>query len=87
MKRIINNKAINRIKADLSLVDWNRLLSNKSASDSFHSFHREIMTVLNKYAPEKLIKERPKKTKTPWMTNGLKQSIYQRVKNCMKKLS
>ena len=53
MKRIINSKAINRIKADLSLVNWNSLLSSKSASDSFHSFHRELMGVLNKHTPEK----------------------------------
>ena len=63
MKRIINNKAIDKIKADLSHVDWNLLLNKKSVSDSFHTFHREVMTALNKDAPEKLIKERPKKLK------------------------
>ena len=80
MKRIINNKAIDEIKADLSHVDWNLLLNEKSASDLFHTFHMEIMTVLNKHAPEKLIKERPKKSKTPWMTNGLKHNILKSKK-------
>ena len=75
MKRIINNKAIDKIKADLSNVDWNHLLNDKSASDSFKAFHNEIMLSLNKHAPERLIKERPKKIKTPWMTPGLKHSI------------
>ena len=32
MKQIINNKAIDKIKADLSHVDWNHLLNDKSAS-------------------------------------------------------
>ena len=68
MKRIINNKAIDKIKVDLSHVDWNHLLNDKSASDSFKAFHNEIMSLINKHAPEKLIKERPKKTNTPWMT-------------------
>ena len=40
----------------------------------------ELMKVLNKHAPEKLIKESPKKVKTPWMTNGLKQSILKSKK-------
>ena len=80
MKRIINNKAINSIKEDLFHVDWNQMLSSKSASDSFHSFHRELLKVLNKHAPEKLIKETPKKLKTPWMSNGLKQSILRSKK-------
>ena len=74
-KRIINNKAIDKIKADLSNMDWNHLLNDKSASDSFKAFHNEIMLSLNKHAPERLIKERPKKIKTPWMTPGLKHSI------------
>ena len=68
------------IKADLSHVDWNHLLNDKSASDSFKAFHNEIMSLINKHAPEKLIKERPKKTNTPWMTPGLKHSILKSKK-------
>ena len=80
MKQIINNKAINNIKEDLLQVDWNKMLKDKLASDSFHSFHVELMNVLNKHAPEKLLKETPKKIKTPWMSNGLKQSLLKSKK-------
>ena len=80
MKRTINNKAIEKINANLSHVDWNHLLKDKSASDSFKAFHNELITSLNKHAPEKLIKERPKKNNTPWMTSGLKHSILKSKK-------
>ena len=36
------------------------------------------MKVLNKHAPEKLIKKTPKNLKTPWMNNGLKQILLKR---------
>ena len=65
---------------DLSHVDWNHLLNDKSASDSFKAFHNEIMLSINKHAPERLIKERPKKINTPWMTPGLKHSILKSKK-------
>ena len=59
MKLTINNKAIDKIKADLSHVDWNHLLNDKSASDSFKTFHTELMLSINKHAPERLIKDSP----------------------------
>ena len=65
---------------DLSHVDWNHLLNDKSASDSFKAFHTELILSINKHAPERLIKERPKKTNTPWMTPGLKHSILKSKK-------
>ena len=80
MKRTINNKAIDKIKADLSHVDWNHLLKDKSASDSFKAFHNELILSINKHAKERLIKERPKKTNTPWRTPGLKHSILKSKK-------
>ena len=80
IKRTINNKVIEKIKAELSHVDWDHLLNNKSASDSFKAFHTELTLSINKHAPERLIKERPKKTNTPWMTPGLKHSILKSKK-------
>ena len=61
-------------------MDWNHLLNDKSASDSFKAFHTELILSINKHAPERLIKERPKKTYTPWMTPGLKHSILKSKK-------
>ena len=80
MKGTINNKAIDKIEADLSQVDWNHLLNDKSASDSFKALHNELILSMNKHAPKRLIKERPKKTNTPWMTSGLKHSILKSKK-------
>ena len=80
MKRTINDKAIDKIKAYLSHVDWNHSLKDKSTSDSFKAFHNELITSLNKNAPERLIKERPQKNNTPWMTPGLKHSILKSKK-------
>ena len=80
MKGTINNKVIEKIKAELSHVDWDHVLNNKSASDSFKAFHTELTLSINKHAPERLIKERPKKTNTPWMTPGLKHSILKSKK-------
>ena len=74
-KRILNRKAIEKIKTDLSQADWNHILFNKPANEPFHSFHTELMLALNKYAPDKLLKKRLTENKTPWMTKGLKTSI------------
>ena len=61
-------------------MDWNYLLNDRPASDLFKAFHNEIMSSVNKHALEKLVKERPKKTNTPWMTSGLKHSILKSKK-------
>ena len=64
MKRIINSSAINKIKEDLIKVDWNKTILNKNASDSFHSFHQVLMKVMDRHAPEKLVRENIKKKST-----------------------
>ena len=84
MKWIVNNKAIKNIKEDLLQVDWNMMLKDKLVSDSFHSFHNELIKVLNKHAPEKLLKETPKNSKLLGWVKGWNRA-YSRVRNCMNK--
>ena len=80
LKRVINNKVVKKINEDLSKIDWNIKMKDKSASDSFHAFHGELLTSLNKHAPEKLIRVKEKGVKNPWMSKGLKNSIIKSKK-------
>ena len=73
LKRVINNKAVKNISEDISKIDWNMKMKDKSAS-SFHAFHSELLTTLNKHAPEKLIRINEKRVKNPWMSKGLKNN-------------
>ena len=75
LKRKINNKAVQKINEDLSKIDWNIKLKDKPASDSFHTFHSEILISINKHAPEKLIRVKEKRFKNPWISKGLKNSL------------
>ena len=50
-------------------------MKDKLASDSFHAFHSELLIILNKHAPEKLIRVKEKRVKNPWMSKGLKKSL------------
>ena len=80
LKRIINNNALNNIKEDLSKINWHAKLKDKLASDSFHTFHTELVTSLNKHAPEKLVRIKEKRIKNPWMSKGLKNSLIKSKK-------
>ena len=80
LKRVINNKAVNKIKEDLSKINWHAKLKDKLASDSFHTFHIELLRSLNKHAPEKLVRIKEKRIKNPWMSKGLKISLMKSKK-------
>ena len=74
-KRVLNNKAVKTIKEDLLKIDWNMKMKDKSASNLFYAFHSELLIVLNKHAPEKLIRINEKRIKNPWLSKGLKNSL------------
>ena len=76
----INESVINKIKENLIDVNWEKALENKSATESFHSFHHILIESLNKHAPEQLVKEKPKKATNPWMSKGLRQSLLKSKK-------
>ena len=80
LKRVINNKVLKNINEDISKIDWNMKMKNKSASDSFHSFHSELLITLNKHAREKLVRIKEKRIKNPWMSKGLKNSLIKSKK-------
>ena len=79
-KRVINNKVVKNIKEDLLSVDWNMIMKDKLASNSFHVFHSELVRALNEHAPEKLIRVNEKQIKNLWMSKGLKNSIIKSKK-------
>ena len=80
LKRVINTKTVQNINKDISKIDWNMKLKDKTASDSFHEFHSELLITLNKHAPEKLIRINEKRVKNPWMSKGLKNSLIKSKK-------
>ena len=55
-------------------------MKDKSASDSFHAFHSELLITLNKHAPEKQVRIKEKRVKNPWMSKGLKNSLIKSKK-------
>ena len=77
---------ITTIKEDLNRINWQEVISDKNATDSFHSFHGIGLVSLNKHAPERLLKDKPKKYTNPWMSKGLKQSLLKSKKLYQKSL-
>ena len=63
--------------------DWDDLLSiqEKNPDHSFDSFFNRIESLLNQYAPlRRLTKKQLKFESKPWITTGIKKSIYLRDK-------
>ena len=86
IKRKLDDKAINKIKTDLDLLNWESLLHPVTASEGFDIFHERLLKSVDKHAPEKLHLIKLKCViKEPWMTPGLlkcekkQKSLYKRL--------
>ena len=71
----------NEFSEELSNVNWNNLLANKNADDSFNTYFRVIEQFLDEMAPVKrLTKKEIQLKKRPWITHGILASIKDRDK-------
>ena len=71
----------NEFSEELSNVNWNNLLANKNADDSFNTYFRVIEQFLDEMAPVKrLTKKEIQLKKRPWITHGILASINDRDK-------
>ena len=67
---------------DFLSSDWDDLLSfqEKNPDHSFDSFLNRIENLLNQYAPLRRLTKKQRLESKPWITTGLKKSIYLRDK-------
>ena len=73
--RKLNTDALNKIRHDLSMTNW-ECIKSMNVNSSFEYFHDKLMTSLNMHAPVKTITIRKSKPDEPWVTNGLKRCIH-----------
>ena len=75
LKRKLNKDNLNKIKMDIESIDWETLLSNKDATDSFNKVHNAIIESLDRYAPEKEVLIQNKRQDKPWISKAIANSI------------
>ena len=74
-KRKLNKENLNKIKQEINQIDWEANLASKNATESFDIVHQQIMSSINKFAPEREILVRNKRNNKPWITRGIANSI------------
>lgn len=78
--RIFSNKAKRKFKASLKEIDWIETLGQVFNTDVNTIFDRFLSVILNSFEnafPKKIVKKTSHKQK-PWMTKGLKTSIFKK---------
>ena len=74
-KRKLNKENLNKIKQEINQIDWEAKLASKNATETFDIVHQQIMSSINKFAPEREILVRNKRNNKPWITRGIANSI------------
>ena len=80
-KRKLNKKKIEKIRHDLSNIDWNEKLQRLDTEQSFSKFHDILSATIDINAPLKEVKVKNNSINLPWITKGVQRSI-----NKLKKL-
>ena len=78
-KRDFSHFSSESFNSDLSAVDWENILLTKSnnINDLFSTFFKRVNNIVNKHAPIKnLSKRKIKQLAKPWITKGLKTSLW-----------
>ena len=61
--------------------DWNLVINSMDSNQAFQLFINSLTSLIDKHAPiKKLTKKQLKSSLKPWITKGIKTSIYQRDK-------
>ena len=75
LKRKMNQKALDRISADMNSYNWHEKLQLLDTERSFNDFHQCLLNSINQHAPELPCKITQKRKNLPWITPGIKKSI------------
>ena len=74
--RNVNTINLEKIGSDIRRHNWQKLLSNSNASQSFSTFHKILCDTIDKHAPETIKRINAKKIiKNPWITSGIMKSL------------
>ena len=69
-KRKFTDKVYTQLECSLNQIGWQELLEHQSCDDSFNTFHDILLSRIDEYAPEKLVKIGHKSVQ-PWISKGL----------------
>ena len=74
--RNLNDKAIAKIKDDISKTNWPQTLTDDSVDNNFNTFHQKLIDTIEHYAPETEKRISAKNIiRDPWITRGLLTSL------------
>ena len=74
--RDFSDQNIEKIKAELSELDWTDILTDLDCNDSFNKFHQILCKAIDKHAPETQRKiSYQKLARDPWITKGIINSL------------
>ena len=71
----MNKENLKKIKADIKSIDWENLLNDANASESFDKVHNKIIESLDKHAPEYEFWIQNKRENKPWISKSIANSI------------
>ena len=83
-KRDFNENSLNLFKQKLFETSWDSLKNIADANESYHKFLKIFSSLYEKYFPLTKVKLKPKRKKSPWITNGIaksskrKQNLYEK---------
>ena len=72
--------------SEFQLNDWHSVFLDQDASNMFSTFYNKISVIIDKHIPVKQLSEKERRLLLkPWITTGLRKSIYVK-KNLHKKI-
>jgi hypothetical protein len=77
-KRNINKTNIDSFKAELNHLNWNDIMSNSCANDSYNEFINIFTELYNKHFPKVTKKINKRQQSKPWISSGIIKSIKTR---------
>ena len=79
--RTINDESIRNVTDEIRGLTWEEILNaNTNPDNAYNNFLEIYLTAYEKHFPQKLIKNRIDKNRSPWMTNGLLKSVKRKNK-------
>ena len=69
-KRKFMDKVYTQLECSLNQINWQELLEHQSCDDAFNAFHDILVSRIDKYTPEKLVKISHKSVQ-PWISKRL----------------
>ena len=70
-KRKLSEKNLYKIKSDIANEDWITTICGNNCNEKFGIFRDSLMSIIDKYAPEKSIPIKQHRPTGPWLTKGL----------------